>query len=90
MEVVVMDDVDYRYKDSIRESLQTENMDKLMELVPSLSEQDAQYYIQTWKQNYLEIMQKIRNGLDTTNLDNEQHEMLFNLIDKAQLSGYHR
>ena len=85
-----MDDVDYRYKDSIREALQNENMDKLMELVPSLSEQDAQYYIQTWKQNYLESMQKIRNGLDTTNLDNEQHEMLFYLIDKAQLSGYHR
>ena len=36
-----MDDVDYRYKDFIREALQSGNVDKLMELVPSLSEQDA-------------------------------------------------
>ena len=32
-----MDDVDYRYKHSIREALQNGNIDKLMELIPSLT-----------------------------------------------------
>lgn len=85
-----MDDVDYRYKDSIREALQNGSVYKLMELVPSLSEQDAQYYILAWKQNYLETMQKIRNSQDTMDLDNAAHKMLFDLMDKAHLSGYHR
>ena len=85
-----MDDVDYRYKDSIREALQSGNVDRLMELVPSLSEQDAEYYIRAWKQNYSETMQRIRNSQDTTDLDNATHEMLYTLMDKAHLSGYGR
>ena len=85
-----MDDVDYRYKDSIREALQTGNVDRLMELVPSLSEENAQNYIESWKLNYLETMQKIRNGQDTMDLDSQAHEMLFDLMDKSHLSGYHR
>ena len=85
-----MDDVDYRYKHSIREALQNGNIDKLMELIPSLSEQDAYYYAEAWKQNYLETMAKIRNSQDTRDLDDKSHEMLFDLMDKAHLSGYHR
>ena len=85
-----MDDVDYGYKDSIREALQNGNVARLMELVPSISEQDAQYYIETWKQNYLETMQKIRNNQDTTDLDNQTFEILFELMDKVHLSGFHR
>lgn len=85
-----MDDVDYRYKDSIREALQTGNVDRLMELVPSLSEENARNYIESWKLNYLETMQKIRNGQDTMDLDSQAHEMLFDLMDKSHLSGYHR
>ena len=85
-----MDNVDYRYKDSIREALQDSDIDRLIELVPSLSEQEAQYYIDSWRLNYLETMQKIRNSQDTTDLDKESHELLFELLDKTHLSGYHR
>ena len=59
-----MDDVDRRYKDSIREALQSKNADKLMELVPSLTEEDAHYYIDSWTANYLETMARIRNSQD--------------------------
>ena len=85
-----MDEVDYRYKDSIREALQYGNISKLMQFVPSLSEEEAQRYIEEWKQNYLETMQKIRNSEDTTDLTARAHEMLFELMDKSHLSGYHR
>ena len=86
----IMDEVDYRYKDSIREALQNGNVSRLMELVPALSEQDAQYYIEAWNKNYLETMQKIRNSQDTSDLDDAAHNMLFDLMDKANLSGYHK
>lgn len=85
-----MDEVDYRYKDSIREALQNGNVSRLIELVPSLSEEDAQKYISRWNENYLETMQKIRNSQDTTNLDNESHELLYDLMDRAHLSGTSR
>ncbi len=85
-----MDDVDRRYKDSIREALQSKNADKLMELVPSLTEEDAHYYIDSWTANYLETMARIRNSQDTRELDDQTHQMLWDLMDRANLSGYHR
>ncbi len=85
-----MDDVDRRYKDSIREALQSRNADKLMELVPSLTEEDAHYYIDSWTANYLETMARIRNSQDTRELDDQTHQMLWDLMDRANLSGYHR
>ena len=85
-----MDTVDHKYKDSIREALQHSNVDRLMELVPTISEEDACYYITLWKKNYLETMEKIRNGQDTRNLDDETHNMLNELMNKSHLSGYHK
>jgi hypothetical protein len=35
-------------------------------------------------------MQKIRNGQVTTDLDSEASQMLYDLLDEAKLSGYHR
>ena len=85
-----MDDVDRRYKDSIREALQFGNVSRLMELVHSLSEQDAQSYIDAWKENYIDTMYKIRHNQDTMDNDSRVHELLNDLLDKANLSGYHR
>ncbi len=85
-----MDDVDNRYKDSIRDALQSKNTDKLMELIPSLTEEDANYYIDSWTEKYLETMSRIRNGQDTQELDGQMHQMIWNLMDQVHLSGYHR
>ena len=85
-----MDEVDYRYKDSINRALLSKDIDRLMELVPSLSYEEAVDYIDKYQRNYQETMEKIRASQDTMKLDNETHEMLFDLLDKAHLSGYHR
>ena len=42
-----MDEVDYRYKDSIRGALQNKNLYRLQELIPSLEEETLQNYINT-------------------------------------------
>ncbi len=85
-----MDEVDYRYKDSIKEALQTGNINKLMELVPSIDEQEAQDYMKRWQQNYLDTMKKIRMGLDTSDLEKTSYEIANDLMNKASLSGYKR
>lgn len=85
-----MDNVDLRYKDSIREALQTGDSVRLVELVPGMDMSRAEECISKWKENYLETMQKIRNGQDTTDLDSEASQILYDLLDEAKLSGYHR
>lgn len=85
-----MDVVDMRYKDSIRESLQTQNVARLIELVPSLDEVSAKKIIDVWQSNYNLTMQMIRNNQDTTELDKQAVDMLYDLLDSANLSGYHR
>ena len=61
-----MDNVDLRYKDNIREALQFKDVSRLMELVPSLTEERACQCIDEWKLNYLETMSRIRNSQDTS------------------------
>ena len=85
-----MDEVDYRYKDSIKEALQTGDINKLMELVPSIDEQEAQDYIDRWQKNYLDTMKKIRMGLDTAEQEKTSYEITNDLINKASLSGFKR
>ena len=85
-----MDEVDYRYKDSIKEALQTGNINKLMELVPSIDEQEAQDYMKRWQQNYLDTMKKIRMGLDTSDLEKTSYEIANDIMNKAKLSGFKR
>lgn len=85
-----MDEVDLRYKDSIREALQSKNVSRLIELVPSLDEQSAVAAIDKWQTNYNSIMEKIRAGQDTTDLSESSINLLYELLDKAHLSGYHR
>lgn len=85
-----MDNVDMRYKDSIREALQMQNISRLMELVPTLDEVRAKEVIEEWQSNYNQTMQMIRNNQDTTELDKQAVDMLYDLLDSAKLSGYHR
>ena len=85
-----MDEVDIRYRDSIREALQSQNADKLIQLVPSLTNEEAQYYIDSWTANYLETMTRIRRGQDTRDLDEQTYQLLGNLMDRAHLSRYHK
>ena len=82
-----MDNVDYRYKDSIREALDNGSVSKLTQLIPSLSEDEAVHYIEKWKLNALETMTKIRSGQDTSELSNSAHNMLYDLLEKANLSA---
>lgn len=86
----MMDQVDYRYKSSIREALQSGDVSRLMELVPGLSAGSAEDYIEQWKINYLETMQLIRDSRDTSHLDDAAHAIIDDLMDKANISGYHK
>jgi len=85
-----MDAVDMKYKDNIREALQMQNISRLMELVPSLDEERAREIIDEWQSNYNLTMEMIRNSQDTTELDKQAVDMLYDLLDSAKLSGYHR
>ena len=85
-----MDEVDRRYKDSIRRALQQGDVSRLTELIPSLSSSEASNYIEKWQRNYLETMEKIRASKDTTDLEEAASDMLYSLLDKVNLSGYHR
>lgn len=85
-----MDTVDYRYKDSIREALQSGDVNRLLELIPSMNQEEAQSYIDQWSRNYQDIMESIRAGLDTMFLDEKTHQILSTLMEKANLSGHHR
>lgn len=85
-----MDTVDYRYKDSIREALQSSDVSRLLELIPSMNQEEAQSYIDQWSRNYQDTMESIRAGLDTMFLDEKTHQILSTLMEKANLSGYHR
>lgn len=85
-----MDEVDYRQKDLIREVLQARNVSGLMQLVPSLDEEAAEYYVNLWQNNYSETMSRIRNNQDTSVQETENQNILFDLLDKSHLSGYHR
>lgn len=85
-----MDEVDLRYKDNIRDALQTGNVERLTTLIPGMSEERAKQCITEWKDNYLQTMQKIRNGEDTRKLDDASTNMLYSLLDEAHLSGYHK
>ena len=85
-----MDEVDYKYKNSIREALQEGNVDRVMELVPELELEEAENYVNEWKENYEETMSNIRNSLDTMFLEEKTHKILNELMDRAHLSGYHK
>ena len=85
-----MDEVDYKYKNSIREALQEGNVDRVMELVRELELEEAENYVNEWKENYEETMSNIRNSLDTMFLEEKTHKILNELMDRAHLSGYHK
>ena len=85
-----MDEVDYKYKNSIREALQEGNVDRVMELVPELELEEAENYVNEWKENYEETMSNIRNSLDTMFLEEKTHKILNELMERAHLSGYHK
>ena len=61
-----------------------------MQLVPSLDEEAAEYYVNLWQNNYSETMSRIRNNQDTSVQEAENQNILFDLLDKSHLSGYHR
>ena len=85
-----MDEVDYKYKNSIREALQEGNVDRVMELVPELELEEAENYVNEWKENYEETMANIKNSLDTMFLEEKTHKILNELMERAHLSGYHK
>lgn len=85
-----MDEVDWRYKDNIREALNSGNVNRLTELVYDLDETEAREIISKWQKNYQMTMQMIRASQDTSKLDAETNEMLDSLFERANLSGYHR
>ena len=84
-----MDEVDKRYRDSIREALQSKDVDRLMQLVPSLGSSEAQDYIDRYDDLYLKTMAKIRLSKDTQDEIAEMYEILDGLLVKADLSGPH-
>ena len=82
-----MDEVDKRYRDSIREALSKKDIDKLMQLVSSLSAQAAQSYIDEWTKLDSKTMDKIGHSIDTTAEIERIYEILDGLLLKANLSG---
>ena len=61
-----------------------------MELVPELELEDAENYVNEWKENYEETMSNIRSSLDTMFQEKKTHKILNELMDRAHLSGYHK
>ena len=85
-----MDDVDKRYKDSIRGALQSKDVSRLMELVPSIDEETARKYIEKWIYNYNETVEKTRSGFNTDFNVEKSWDIINELLDASHLSGYHR
>lgn len=85
-----MDEVEIEYRHSIMQALQSASSEKLMELVPGMSVDRAKECINKWKENYNTIMSRIRSSIDTTEVENEQLQMLNDLLEEANLFGFHK
>ena len=85
-----MEEIEYRHSNTIREALQSGSTERLMKLIPSISEEVAEYYIDPWQQNHKAIMQGIKNGEDITIFNNHIYEILYDLKIKSEQGKYHR
>ncbi len=81
-----LDEVDKRYLWSIREALQYCNVSKLAELV-HVDQIEAEEYIQNYKSKHSLMMDMIKAGKDTTEIQEELSSIEYGLLDKANLSG---
>ena len=68
-------------KNQIRLALQTADVRKLMLMVPELDEKRANLYIKLWKNNYEELMKRMRYGQDTAPISRVAASMLHELLE---------
>lgn len=84
-----MDEVDFAYRENIREALDSKNVDRLAELV-----NDDYDYAYDKMQRYQElserIMGKVRAGTYTGEEAEEVVQIIDSCLSKANLSGYRR
>ena len=85
-----MDNVDRTYEHNIMQALQSRNIERLKELVPGIDSEKAEEYINRWQENYNSIMSGVRGGLDTSKTEDSSLQMLNELLEEANLSGFHR
>ena len=88
-----MDKVDYVYKDQIIRALSLGSVSELMILVHSLTKEEAAGYIQKWHDIQYEVreLNKIGNNSEKINeLNTEICNIPYELLDRANLSDYHR
>ena len=82
-----MDEVDRRYFDNIRDALNSKNVDKLLSVCTSMSEEEAANYITKWNDISNNMMEKIRASIDTTEESQELYDILYGICEKYPLSG---
>ncbi len=82
-----MDEVDIAYIGNISSALASKDIDKLMELVPSISEEDAISYIKSYEDSINEIRNNNRNMIDTSVIYAHLSNLTHDLYRKAHLSG---
>ncbi len=82
-----MDKVDIQYIENIASALASSNISKLIELIPNISEEEANYYIK----QYMDTMQEIRNnnrlGINTEKAYSYISKLTHDLYNRANLSG---
>ena len=85
-----MDEVDLEYKNEIMESLNEKDVNRLMSLIPDMEYERALECVDRWHENMGLQMASTRMGEDTTELESEALGMLYDLLDEAKLSGFHK
>lgn len=84
-----MDEIDRAYRENIRDALNTNNIDRLSELLNGNYEYASEKMARYRELNET-MMRKIRNGLSTDSESAEAIEILDDCMRKANLSGYHK
>ena len=84
-----MDEVDFAYRENIREALDSKNVDRLAELVNG--DYDYAYdKMQRYQELSERIMGKVRAGTYTGEEAEEVVQIIDSCLCKANLSGYRR
>lgn len=75
-------------EEEIKETLFTKDPNELMKLIPTLTEDQANYYIKKWFELLDETMYKIRHNLDSDKEVSESYELIDTLSDMIKSSSF--
>jgi len=85
-----MDEVERTFLWNIRLALMNRDINMLKELIPNLSIEELENYIEDYSAKHETLMTKIRNSEDTTILEDEMSGIVYDLFRQANLSGNKR